>query len=193
MLGRFLLGQAVLDPLLTKVAGRSPSGTDSVSPDPLLTPSKKVQGGFRRAQIPSRPTLILQSNPKTFRGKNPQAMATYVPEVARLTYKAGSNSRLRITERGMTEDEHNRGRGPSPLGGRRIFASRIRDPCGCHASGIPSREAPSPRNLANGSDIHRDCPRVFLRCAHKATSRPLSNGIRTSTWTIFVYHTCWVP
>jgi len=81
MLGRFLLGQAALDPLLTKVAGRSPSGADSVSPDHLLTPSKnckavsvgrkfllarppvnpeqKLQGSFRRAQIPSRPTPIL--------------------------------------------------------------------------------------------------------------------------------------
>jgi len=109
-------------------------------------------------------------------------MATYVPEVARLTCKTGSNSHLRMTERGMTEDEHNRGQGPSPIGSRHIFTSRIRDPCGRHASGIPSREAPSPRNLTNGSDIHRDCPRVFLRCAHRATSRPLSNGTWTSTW-----------
>jgi len=109
-------------------------------------------------------------------------MATYDPEVARLTHKLGSNSRLRMTEQGMTEEEHNRSHGPTPLWDRRIFTSHIRDPRGCHASGIPSREAPSPRNLTNGSDIHRDRPRVLLRCAHKATSRPLSNGTRTSTW-----------
>ena len=40
MSGWFLPGQATLDPLLTKVARRFPSGADSVSPDPLLTPSK---------------------------------------------------------------------------------------------------------------------------------------------------------
>ena len=109
------------------------SGTDSVSPD--LNTEKLLK--------------IPRPRPPTFQ------------RLRRLTCKAGSNSRLRMTERGMTEDEHNRGHGPSPSGGRRIFASRIRDPCECHASGIPSREAPSPRNLANGFNIHRDYPRVF--------------------------------
>jgi len=129
---------------------------------PLADPERKSQGGSRWAQILSRPTPILQTNlKKPYRAKNPQAMATYVPEDVRLTCKTGSNSHLRMTEQGMIEDEHNRGQGPSPIGGRRIFTSHIRDPCGCHASGIPSWEAPSHRNLANGSDIHRDCPRVF--------------------------------
>ena len=41
-------------------------------------------------------------------------MATYIPEVVRLTHQMGSNSRLRMTEQGMSEDEHNRGHGPSP-------------------------------------------------------------------------------
>ena len=40
MSGWFLLGQAALDPLLTKVARRSLSGVGSVSPDPLLTPRR---------------------------------------------------------------------------------------------------------------------------------------------------------
>jgi hypothetical protein len=151
---------------------------------PPANPEQELQGGLRRAQILSRPTpwcphvapeisskavsvrrRLRLARPygrsKTFRGKKPQAMATYVLEVARLTHKVGSNSRLRITERRMTEDEHNRGHGQTPLGDRRIFTSCIRDPCGCHATGIPSREAPSPRNLENGFDIHRDCPRVF--------------------------------
>jgi len=150
---------------------------------PPANPERKSQGGSRRAQIPSRPTPTLQTSlKKPFEAKNPEAVATYILEVARLTCKTGSNSRLTMTERGMIEDEHNRGQGPSPIGSRRIFSSHIRDPCGCHASGIPSREASSPRNLTNGSDVHRDCPRVFLRCAHKATSQPLSNGTRTSTW-----------
>ena len=136
-----------------------------VSPDPIKTPSKSCKAVFRRAQIPSRPTPALRNNfekKKPFEVQNPQAMATYVPEVARLTCNTGSNSRLRMTERGMTEDEHNRGQGPSPIGSRRIFTSHIRDPCGCHVSGIPSREASSPWNLTNGSDIHRDCPRVLF-------------------------------
>jgi len=77
----------------------------------------------------------------------------------------------------MTEDEHNRGHGPSPSGGRRIFASRIRDPCGCHASGIPSREAPSPRNQVNGSDIHRDCPRVFWDVPIRPQADPYRMGL----------------
>jgi len=55
-------------------------------------------------------------NLKPSKVKNPPAMATYVPKVASLTHRTGSNSRLRMTERGMTEDEHNRGRGPSPQG-----------------------------------------------------------------------------
>jgi len=71
MSGKFLPGQATLDP--------SPSGVDSESPDPLLTPSKILQGGLRQAHIPSRPT----PNLKTFQGKIPQAMATYVPEDAK--------------------------------------------------------------------------------------------------------------
>ena len=162
MSGRFLPRQAALDPPLTKVAGRSPSDAVYVSPDPHTNPELKSQAGSRRAQIPSRPTATLQtSSKKPFEAKNPQAMAAYVLEVARLTHKLGSNSRLRITERGMTEDEHNRGHGPTPLEDRRIFASRVRDPYGCRVSGIPSREASSHQNLANGSDIHRDCPRVF--------------------------------
>jgi len=141
MSGRILPGQAALDPLLTKVARRFPSGADSVSPDPQHYKT---------------------SLKKAFRGPKSQAMATYVPEVARLTCDTGSNSRLRMNERGMTGDEHNRGQGPNPTGSRRIFASHIRDPCGCHESGIPSREASSPRDLTNGSDIHRDCPRVLF-------------------------------
>ena len=48
-------------------------------------------------------------------------MATYVPKVARLTHPVGSNSRLKITEQGMTEDEHNRGHGPSPTEAQRIL------------------------------------------------------------------------
>jgi hypothetical protein len=52
-------------------------------------------------------------------------MASYVPEVARLTYKVGLNSRLRITERGMTEDKHKRGRGWSPIEALHILNSRI--------------------------------------------------------------------
>jgi len=49
MSGRFLPGQAALDPLLTKVVGRSLSGADSVLPDPLLTPSKNCKAVFRQA------------------------------------------------------------------------------------------------------------------------------------------------
>ena len=55
---------------------------------PPTNPEQKSQGGSRQARIPSRPTPILQTNlKKPFRAKNPQAMATYVPEVARLTCK----------------------------------------------------------------------------------------------------------
>jgi len=89
MSGRFLPGQAALDPLLTKVAGWSRSGANSVSPDPLLTPSKKLQGGFRRSAIPSRPTLTLQANLKNLSRKKSQAMATYVPEVAKTDLQSG--------------------------------------------------------------------------------------------------------
>ena len=88
-------------------------------------------------------------------------MATYIPEVVRLTYQVGLNSRLRIAKQGMTEDEHDRGHGPSPIEARRILTNRVQDPCGCHASGIPSMEASSPPNLSDGFDIHHDCPRVF--------------------------------
>jgi len=145
---------------------------------PPANPERKSQGGSRRAQIPSRPTPILQTSlKKPFEAKNPHAMATYVPEVARLTCKTCSNSRLRMTERGMIEDEHNRGQGSSPIGGRRIFTSHIRDPCGCHASGIPSREAPSPRDLANGSEIHRDCPRVFSDMPIRPLADPYRIGL----------------
>jgi hypothetical protein len=86
-------------------------------------------------------------------------MASYIIEVARMTYKVGSNNRLRITERWMTGDKHKRGRGPSLKEARRIPNSRVRDPCGCHVSGIPPREASSSQDLSNDPDIHNDCPR----------------------------------
>ena len=156
-----------------------PSRASSARPPAAPEPSSRAVP-FGRGLRLDRPRRRNQS--ETSRGKNPQAMATYVLEVARLTHQMGSNSRLRMTKEGMTEDEHNRSHGPSPLGDRRVLTSRIRGPCGCHVSGIPSREAPSPQNLSNGFDIHRDCPRVFLRCAHRATSRPLSNGTRACTW-----------
>ena len=43
--------QVTLDPLLTKVAGRSPSGTDSVSPDPVLTPSQNRKAVLVRREF----------------------------------------------------------------------------------------------------------------------------------------------
>ena len=59
--GWFLPKQEALDPPLTKVAGRSPSGADSISPDPYW-PRARLQGGSCRAKIPSRSTPILKSN-----------------------------------------------------------------------------------------------------------------------------------
>ena len=161
MTGRFLLGDAAPDPLLTKRHRKVSVGPSSPS---RPTPSENCKAVSRQVQIPSHPTPTLQNEfeKKPFEAQNPQAMATYVPEVARLTCDTGPNSRLRMTERGMTEDEHNRGQGPSPTGNRRIFTSHIRGPCGCQVSGIPSREASSPWNLTNGSDIHHDCPRVLF-------------------------------
>ena len=92
MSGRSLPGQAALDPPLTKVAGRSPSGTVSVSPDPLLTPSENHKAvPIGRRFCLARPRYCKQSLKSPFEAKNPQAMAAYVPEVARLTYKTGSN------------------------------------------------------------------------------------------------------
>jgi len=69
MSGRFLLGQAALDPPLTKVAGRSPSGTDSVSLDPLLTPSENRKAVLvgRRFRL-ARPRYYKQVG-KTFQGQ----------------------------------------------------------------------------------------------------------------------------
>ena len=43
--------QVTLDPLLTKVAERSPSGTDSVSPDPVLTPSQNRKAVLVRREF----------------------------------------------------------------------------------------------------------------------------------------------
>ena len=165
MSGQFLPGDAAPDPPRTKRRGEVFVELKIPSRPTPSRPRAKVARRFsvgRRSRLVTTPTLKNESEKSLSRPKNPQAMATYVPEVARLTCDAGSNSRLRITERGMTGDEHNRGQGLNPTGSRRIFASHIQDPRGCHVSGIPSREASSPRNLANGSDIHRDCPRVLF-------------------------------
>jgi len=109
-------------------------------------------------------------------------MATYVPEVARLTYDTGSNSRLRRTERGMTEDEHNRGHGPTPLEDRRIFCQSCPRPIWVSREWDPIEGGIEP---SEPSERFRHPPRLpsgILRCAHRATSRPLSNGTRTSAW-----------
>ena len=78
----------MLDPLLTKVAGRSRSGAESVSPDPLNDPEQKIARRFPSGADSISPDP--NTTPKTkslSRQKNPQSMATYVPEVARLTCK----------------------------------------------------------------------------------------------------------
>ena len=162
MSGRFLPRQAALDPLLTKVARWSPLGADYRLARPPIDLEQKITKRFPLgADSVSLDPDTTNKSGKPFKVKIPRLRPLTFQRLRRLTCKAGSNSHLRITERGMTEDEYNRGRGPNPSGGWRIFTSHIRDPCGCHASGIPSREALSPRDLANGSDIHRDCLRVF--------------------------------
>ena len=52
-------------------------------------------------------------------------MASYGPEVVRLTHKMGSNSRLRMTERGMTGDEPERGHGLSPKRAQHVPTSHV--------------------------------------------------------------------
>jgi hypothetical protein len=53
-------------------------------------------------------------------------------------------------------------------------------PAGMICNGIPPREAPSPRTLSNGSGSSKS-PTGTFRARLWATSRPLSNGARTST------------
>jgi len=70
---------------------------------PPVTPEPRIRAAHPAA-----------TNLKPLEVKIPRPWPPTILEVARLTHQVGSNSRLKITEQGMTKGENNRGHGPNP-------------------------------------------------------------------------------